>query len=79
MQKLINHNAERPDIGFGSIVVIDEAFRSHVNWTADRYVGKKRFGPDGESKIGDLVVVVGKENIGNFEISMNDKILVEIL
>ena len=79
MQKLIYHNAKRPYISFWPIIVIYQTFRTHINGAANGYVGKERFGPDWKPKVSDLVIVIGKENIGDFEISVDDKILVEIL
>ena len=79
MQKLINHDTKWPYISFRPIIVIYQAFRTHINGAANGYVGKERFSPDWKPKVSDLVIVIGKENIGDFEISVDDKILVEIL
>ncbi len=79
MQKLVNQNSKGPYIGFRSIIVIDQAFGTHVNGAADWNVCKQRFGADGEPKVGNFVILVAEENVGNFKVSVDDKIFIQIL
>ncbi len=76
VQKLINHDSKGPYVGFGSIVVVNEPFWTHIDGTTDRNVGKEGFCANCKSKVCDFVGVIIEENVGNFKVSVDDKILV---
>ena len=76
MQKFINHDSKGPDVGFGSVVVVNEAFWAHVDGAADGNVCKEGLGADCESKICNFVVAISEKYVGDFEVSVDDKIFV---
>ena len=64
MNELIYENTKSPDISFGSINVVDEAFRAHVDWTAYSNVFEAGGSFDGEAKISNFINALFDKNIG---------------
>lgn len=58
MEKFIDEDTKRPDIGFRSIYVVNQSFGTHVEWAtyADISEGQPSF--DGKAEISQFVVSV---------------------
>jgi hypothetical protein len=79
MQHFINHDAKSPDISFWAILMQDQTLRTHVDGTTDANVFEGLVKLNGKSKICNFGTSRGiKEDVGRFEISMNDITLMKI-
>jgi hypothetical protein len=54
MEELINEDSESPYISFWAILVVDEAFRAHVDWASNVEILKFFLGLYGKSEISDF-------------------------
>ena len=79
MQKLIDQYSKSPDICFGSILIADQSLRTHVDGTTNRNIFEGGFGPYGEAKVCNFERAVVYKNIGNFNISRDYKVLIQVL
>lgn len=79
MKKLIYQDSKRPYVSFWSVVIVDQSLWTHVYRTSHRDVSKELFGPDSETKIGNFEVSFFDEDIGQFQIPVNNKIFGQIL
>jgi hypothetical protein len=64
VQKLIDEEAKCPDICFGSVYVVDEAFGAHVDWAANGNIFETGSSFDGEAEISDFKNALFDKNIG---------------
>ena len=55
MNELIDEQPKGPNVGLWSIDVMNEAFWTHIDRTADCYIFKRSVGSDCESEIGNFV------------------------
>lgn len=78
MKKLVDKNTKSPNISFGTINVINESFRWHINRWTDIYIFEIFFCELSESEISYFGDTVVKEDICNFDISVYDMILRQI-
>lgn len=54
MEELIKNDPQSPDIGFGPILVVNEAFWTHVDGTSDVEIFEFLFVFDCESEVCDF-------------------------
>lgn len=74
MKKLIYQDPKRPYISFRSVVIVDQSLWTHVYRTSHRDVSKELFGPDSKAKVSNFEISFLDEDIGQFQISVNNKI-----
>jgi hypothetical protein len=74
VQQLVDENPKRPDIGFGAVDIVDEAFRTHVDRTPDGHIPEGGLGLDGESKVSQFELSVGDEDVGDLDIPVDDAV-----
>lgn len=55
MNKLVNKQSESPDVSFRAIDVMNEAFWTHIDWTANGNIFKRSVSPNSEPEVGNLV------------------------
>ena len=72
MDKLINEYSKRPDICLGTIKIIDKPLWTHIDWTTNSNIFEYLIRFDGETKITKLVSVLMNEDIGNFQITVDN-------
>jgi hypothetical protein len=58
MEKLIDEDAERPDVSFRSIDVVNQSFRAHVEWTSNTNISEGLSSFDGKAEISQFVVSI---------------------
>ena len=72
VEKFVYEDSEGPDIGFGSINVVNKSLGAHVEGTANGDVPELRFGLDGKAKVAKEEEVSLEEDIGDLDIPVYD-------
>ena len=76
----VEADTEGVDIGLVGVILVLEDFRGHVEGRAEHGFGPAFFVEDfGESEIGNFDNTVVSENIGEFQVSVDDAVHVEVL
>lgn len=70
--KFINHDSEGPNISFGTVHVVQDAFGRHVEGRTNIQISEIGGAVEGESEICDFGDAIVEEDVGYFEISMDD-------
>lgn len=78
MEQFKDEHTEGPDIRFWAVDVVDQALRRHVDGRSDVDVLEFRFGKLCEPEICDFGLAVVDEDVGDFEIAMDDVIIGQI-
>jgi len=86
MNDLVDEDSEGPYVSLRAVDVFNETFRRHVDWTPNINVLKPipkssiaLLRPFCETKIGDFGDTFVEKDVRNFEISVNDRLLCQIL
>lgn len=58
MEKFIDEDTKRPDVGFRTIDVVNQSFGTHVEWAADADISKGLPSFDGKAEISQFIVSV---------------------
>ena len=72
MKKLVNENPKGPDVGFGTVNVVNESLRAHVEGTADGNIPELGLGLDGKAEVAEEEEGALEEDIGDLDIPVYD-------
>ena len=71
---LVHHESQTPDIRFGSISLVFQKLRRHVEWSStniSHFFPTKDISPGCKAKISNFVVSVFDQNVSRLDISVN--------
>lgn len=72
MEHLVQDYPKGPDIGFQRVLAVDETLRGHIDGRAYAQVSKGGFALNSETEVSYLCHSVFEENVGSFDVSVND-------
>jgi hypothetical protein len=72
VQKFVDHESESPDVCFGSIQILAEALRRHVEWRPDVDVFELFAGVHCKPEISYFGCSVLQEYVGGFDVSVDE-------
>lgn len=72
MVELVNEDPKGPDVSFGPIYIVNESLWAHVEGTTDSDISESMLSLDGKAKISQFEIAVLNEDIGHFNIPVND-------
>lgn len=75
MSHFIEKDSKSPHVCFRTINIVYHCFRSHVDWTTNVYVCEsllRMFQSLSKSEVRQLCHAVVQENVGDFEVTMDN-------
>jgi len=79
MKQLVNEYSKGPYISFWAIEIVDEAFRTHIEWATNGYILEDLVCLDGKAKVAEFISVLMDKNIRYFKITVDDAEIGKIL
>lgn len=74
MNQLIENNSQGEDISFGRVVAARERLKRHIKRSANVKLVNETSRTNGKSKIGNLPNLPAAENVGRFEVSVQNSL-----
>lgn len=79
MKKFVDENSKGPDISFGTIDVMDEAFWRHIDRRPDVDVLEFLLGELGEAEVSNFSLGIVHEHVGHFKVPVDHIFLSQVL